>query len=156
MQTQIQNKLPATARRVVDHGPKSANRKIEEATLKRIARLKDDPQQLKQRLKSLDHEWDIERTLELACAAGLVSTGRSVPPDGISHPNRNRSRTLRAQADSARTELRHRHVRVIPRLLIHAADRHDVPCWASTVKPVFDNSDNSRHLARMWIRTRQK
>jgi F0F1-type ATP synthase assembly protein I len=60
-----------------------ANRKIEEATEANINRHRHDtPAQLTQRIRELEAEWDIERTLEAnAATAVLVGVGLGVLVD---------------------------------------------------------------------------
>ena len=57
--------LPATTERVTEHTRDEINERIKAQTEERIARCAAaGPQAIERRLAELDHEWDIERTLE--------------------------------------------------------------------------------------------
>lgn len=67
--------LPATTDRVPLNSSMEANRRIEAQTEANINRHRhDSPAQLAKRIRELEEEWDIERTLE-ANAAGVVLLG---------------------------------------------------------------------------------
>lgn len=65
-----------SARRVVDHTQEQVNQRIHRETDRRIAYFRDHPDEISGRLRELDAEWDIERTLETGSStltlAGLV------------------------------------------------------------------------------------
>lgn len=61
-----ENKIITKDKRVRKNSTDSANLKIDEKTLNNIRRYCDlSEQEITQRLKELDEEWDIERTLEI-------------------------------------------------------------------------------------------
>jgi hypothetical protein len=62
--------LPKTQERVPEHTADDVNRQIREQTADRLRYYAQHPGEIPARLKQLDHEWDIERTLE-ANAAGF-------------------------------------------------------------------------------------
>jgi len=69
--------IPSTVERVPKHTAAHVNQWIAEQTKKRVARYADaSPAAIERRLKELDQEWDIERTLEAnaasACMAGVA------------------------------------------------------------------------------------
>ncbi|MCE9525229.1 MAG: DUF2892 domain-containing protein [Planctomycetales bacterium] len=69
--------IPSTVDRVPKHTAAHVNQWIAEQTKKRVARYADaSPASIERRLKELDQEWDIERTLEAnaasACMAGVA------------------------------------------------------------------------------------
>ena len=66
--------LPTTRDRVSANTADHINRRIEEETERRVRALEDHPEGIGQRLRELDEEWDIERTLE-ANAATLALSG---------------------------------------------------------------------------------
>jgi hypothetical protein len=66
--------LPATDERVNAHTAEAINRRIREQTRRSIAYFAQHPEEIGGRLDELDHEWDIERTLE-ANAATLAFLG---------------------------------------------------------------------------------
>lgn len=67
--------IPATSRRVPQQTSKEINRRIRRDMEERVDALRDaSDEQIRERLEELDHEWDIERTLE-ANAATLAFTG---------------------------------------------------------------------------------
>jgi hypothetical protein len=67
--------IPTTVERVPRHSPPEANRQIQEQTEANVACYgSNGPAAIDQRLRQLDHEWDIERTLE-ANAATIVLIG---------------------------------------------------------------------------------
>lgn len=57
--------LPDTPDRVPEHSPRSANIAIEQRTLEQLRRYSSEPALIPARLKTLDEEWDVERTLEM-------------------------------------------------------------------------------------------
>lgn len=63
-----------TTTRVTRHTPKYLNERILERTRRSLARSAANPQTIGVRLRELDREWDIERTLE-ANASSLVVIG---------------------------------------------------------------------------------
>lgn len=65
---------PTTVDRVPDHTAESVNRRIEQSMAERVAALAANPQRVEARLRELDREWDIERTLE-ANAASVALAG---------------------------------------------------------------------------------
>jgi F0F1-type ATP synthase assembly protein I len=69
--------LPATTQRVSTNTSDIANRRIKEQTQANIeAHRLDSPERLERRLSELEHEWDIERTLEAnAASAVLIGVG---------------------------------------------------------------------------------
>jgi hypothetical protein len=65
--------LPKTTDRVPRHTAKDVNQKISAEAAERVASYGHDPEAIARRLDALDHEWDIERTLEAnAATASLV------------------------------------------------------------------------------------
>jgi hypothetical protein len=60
--------LPATDERVNAHTAEAINRRIREQTRRSIAYFAQHPEEIGERLDELDHEWDIERTLEANAA----------------------------------------------------------------------------------------
>jgi hypothetical protein len=66
--------VPKTTQRVLEHSPDHANRRIQEATLRSIEYYRKHPDEISERLKQLDNEWDIERVLE-ANASTLILAG---------------------------------------------------------------------------------
>ena len=67
--------LPATNRRVANNTCPIINREIREATRHSVNQCaKNGPHAITQRLKELDQEWDIERTLE-ANASTIILSG---------------------------------------------------------------------------------
>lgn len=66
--------LPDTPERVPAHSPSSANRRIEQDIAASVRWHAEHPDQIDRRLRELDREWDIERTLE-ANAATLALAG---------------------------------------------------------------------------------
>lgn len=70
MGAQFPPRLPATALRVRSSTAESVNRRIREETEASIEYYAAHPDEIDGRLRELDQEWDIERTLE-ANAAGI-------------------------------------------------------------------------------------
>lgn len=67
--------IPSTARRVPENTADHVNQEIRRATEERVARTAAaGPEAIDRRLRELDREWDIERTLE-ANAATLAAVG---------------------------------------------------------------------------------
>ena len=66
--------LPETTTRVAWNTAETINRRIAEQTEERIRHYAARPQQIDRRLKELDEEWDMERTLETN-AAGVALLG---------------------------------------------------------------------------------
>lgn len=66
--------VPSSARRVPEHTAEHVNERIHHITEANVAHYARHPEQIDQRLKELDEEWDIERTLETNAAA-LALTG---------------------------------------------------------------------------------
>lgn len=67
--------LPDTASRVSRHTATEINRQIKQQTADRVASFAEaGPQAVRQRLRELDREWDIERALE-ANASSLILMG---------------------------------------------------------------------------------
>jgi hypothetical protein len=66
--------LPETTTRVAWNTAETINRRIAEETEERIRHYAARPQQIDRRLKELDEEWDMERTLETN-AAGVALLG---------------------------------------------------------------------------------
>jgi hypothetical protein len=66
--------LPSTVERVPEHTAEEVNELIRRDTDERIARYRErGPRAIRIRLDELNHEWDIERTLEAnAAAASLI------------------------------------------------------------------------------------
>jgi hypothetical protein len=66
--------VPSTIGRVPAHTDANVNERIRRQTEQNIARYRDaGPEAIERRLKELDAEWDIERTLEAnAAAASLI------------------------------------------------------------------------------------
>lgn len=70
--------LPATSRRVPVHTAEMVNEKLWRETERRIWYYAWHPEEIGERLKELDHEWDIERALETnASAIALLGLGLS-------------------------------------------------------------------------------
>ncbi|HET8727108.1 MAG TPA: hypothetical protein VFO41_06315, partial [Alphaproteobacteria bacterium] len=69
--------LPTSTYRVSAHTADRVNARIARETEVRVAYYAAHPEQIDQRLRDLDHEWDIERTLEANAAtialAGVVA-----------------------------------------------------------------------------------
>lgn len=74
MSTLVHN-LPATFTRVEENTPDAVNRQIEQTTEENVVRLAAlGPEAIASRLRQLDREWDVERTLEAnAGALALVA-----------------------------------------------------------------------------------
>jgi hypothetical protein len=66
--------LPTAPERVPAHTSEPVNRRIQQAVSESVRWHARHPQQIDSRLRKLDEEWDIERTLE-ANAATLTLTG---------------------------------------------------------------------------------
>ena len=66
--------LPSTVNRVPAHTAEHVNQQIRRRTERSVDYYRQHPQQIGRRLRELDREWDIERTLE-ANAATLVVAG---------------------------------------------------------------------------------
>ena len=67
--------LPSTVDRVPDHTAEHVNERIRRQTEERVARVAAaGPDAIARRLRELDEEWDVERTLE-ANASTLVAVG---------------------------------------------------------------------------------
>ncbi|PKL97442.1 MAG: hypothetical protein CVV19_15780 [Gammaproteobacteria bacterium HGW-Gammaproteobacteria-9] len=66
--------LPSTVNRVPAHTAEHVNQQIRRRTERSVEYYRQHPQQIGRRLRELDREWDIERTLE-ANAATLVVAG---------------------------------------------------------------------------------
>lgn len=66
--------LPSTVNRIPAHTAEHVNQQIRLRTERSVAYYRQHPQQIGHRLRELDREWDIERTLE-ANAATLVVAG---------------------------------------------------------------------------------
>ena len=65
-----------SSERVARNTPAHINNRIQEQTNLNILYYADHPQEIPQRLEELDHEWDIERTLEAnAATISLVGIG---------------------------------------------------------------------------------
>jgi hypothetical protein len=69
--------LPATATRIPEYTGKQINQEIQNQTRKNIEYYSTaGPAAIDRRLKELDHEWDIERTLEInAATLALLGLG---------------------------------------------------------------------------------
>jgi hypothetical protein len=67
-------RVPATVRRVPRQTEEEINRRIEAQIARNILYFAGHPAEIPSRLKELDHEWDIERTLE-ANAASFAFAG---------------------------------------------------------------------------------
>jgi sirohydrochlorin ferrochelatase len=69
-------RLPATTRRVEQATPEHVNERIRRETGDRVVRAAGDERRIERRLAALDHEWDVERTLQtnfsLVTLAGLT------------------------------------------------------------------------------------
>jgi hypothetical protein len=57
--------LPGTSERVPRHTSDQSNARIRRQTFQRLAHYARHPEQIEQRLRELDREWDIERVLEV-------------------------------------------------------------------------------------------
>jgi hypothetical protein len=68
------NIIAETARRAESQSPTALNEKIRRATADRVACLEGRPEAIRERLRELDREWDIERCLETG-ASTLTLTG---------------------------------------------------------------------------------
>jgi hypothetical protein len=66
--------LPPTSRRVAEHSSGAVSRRNRAEIERRVRQLAGHPERIDQRLRELDREWDIERTLE-ANAATLALAG---------------------------------------------------------------------------------
>lgn len=66
--------IPGTGSRVPLHTSETANRRIREATSRRLEEIGHDRNRIERRMQELEQEWDIERVLE-ANAALLAITG---------------------------------------------------------------------------------
>jgi len=66
--------LPATAQRVALRTPAHVNRKIERMIERSVAYYRGNQDEIPERLKQLDREWDIERAIE-ANASSLMLVG---------------------------------------------------------------------------------
>lgn len=66
--------LPGTSERVPRHTARRLNERIERMTLWNLEYYAGHPEQIEDRLRELDQEWDIERTLE-ANAASVTLIG---------------------------------------------------------------------------------
>jgi hypothetical protein len=66
--------IAETAHRAESQSPDKFNQKIHRETQQRIAALAGHPAEIRERLRELDREWDIERCLELGSAT-LTLTG---------------------------------------------------------------------------------
>lgn len=68
--------LAETSTRVTDNSPQSANMRIMQEIAEKVQYFALQPEQIEDRLRELDREWDIERTLEMnaasACLAGVI------------------------------------------------------------------------------------
>lgn len=69
--------FPANTHRVQDHTDEAVNRRIRRQIEVNVHYYALHPEQIEQRLRELDHEWDIERVLE-ANAATLALTGTAL------------------------------------------------------------------------------
>lgn len=70
--------LPSTAKRVPEHTSDRVNERIEQGTLESLKYFSTgSPEAVRRRFAELDHEWDIERTLE-ANASALALIGISL------------------------------------------------------------------------------
>lgn len=69
--------LPNTIERVTKNTSEDANRAIQERTARSIQYYRLHPNEISQRLRELDREWDIERALE-ANASTLVVLGTTL------------------------------------------------------------------------------
>ncbi len=66
--------IPATTERVIQHTPARVNEAIDEQMRDSVARYASaSPQLLDQRLRELDHEWDVERTTATVASLGLLA-----------------------------------------------------------------------------------
>lgn len=64
----LSEKIPTTSGRVPEHTSKENNERILEATRLRLDEIGNDPARIEARLIELEHEWDVERTLEVNAA----------------------------------------------------------------------------------------
>ena len=70
--------IPTTTRRVPDHTADHVNQQIREESRRDVERVAaQGPEAIERRLRELDAEWDIERTLE-ANAATLTAVGSAL------------------------------------------------------------------------------
>jgi hypothetical protein len=69
--------LPTTPERVPAHTSEKVNRRIQQDTAESVRWHARHPERIEARLRELDKEWDIERTLE-ANAATLALTGTAL------------------------------------------------------------------------------
>ncbi|MFD2436832.1 hypothetical protein [Modicisalibacter luteus] len=76
--------LPSTTSRVERNTADSVNRHIRQQTEENVAYFAENPHEIERRLHELDHDWDIERTLE-ANAAALSLAGITL---GATHDKR--------------------------------------------------------------------
>lgn len=71
--------LADTTRRVAEHTPEHVNEGIKAATLRSIKYYRAYPDEIPERLKALDKEWDIERVLVTnAASLMLLGTGLGI------------------------------------------------------------------------------
>jgi hypothetical protein len=74
--------LPATTERVPEHTTVAVNRRIAEDTAERVRHFAHHPEQIAERLRELDEEWDIERAIEAnAATLSLAGVALSVTSD---------------------------------------------------------------------------
>ncbi|MDJ0391024.1 DUF2892 domain-containing protein [Roseomonas sp. E05] len=66
--------LPPTTRRVAEHSSAAISHRIRTDIERRVRQLAEHPEGIDRRLRELDREWDVERTLE-ANAATLALAG---------------------------------------------------------------------------------
>lgn len=66
--------LQPTTQRVIRNTPPQYNERIYQATEASIAYHREHPEQIPRRLRELDREWDIERTLEANAATLVVAS----------------------------------------------------------------------------------
>ena len=66
--------ITSSARRVVEHTSADVNERIGRETDRRVAYFADHPDEIDGRLRELDEEWDVERTLETGSST-LTLTG---------------------------------------------------------------------------------
>lgn len=61
--------VPSSRARVPRHTPPAVNRRIQQDMETRVSALAGDRAAIEKRLRQLDHEWDIERAIEMNAAA---------------------------------------------------------------------------------------
>jgi sirohydrochlorin ferrochelatase len=78
----LQQYLPATSERVTVNTADHVNRRIREGIEDRLTYFANHPDEIERRLRELDYEWDIERTLEAnAATVSLLGLALAIAVD---------------------------------------------------------------------------